>query len=397
MMPCCARRLACAALAAVVAGSSSCTVADNLSAGEILDELDAIVTVRPAGADTAVLYATRADISRWFARASLLLLPIRPVLVAMLGGTANDTIELPRAHVRELLRELPDEVGRDPLLAALAVSRLGWIAEYEQNAQSRVVAIDGLARIAAAAALPVFQGDFARLGVVVDPEAFLAAKAAIAVGAPAARGAVPWAAAAADAYARGLASLTAAPLDSGGGRLRLLEELTGLWVAETDERVLPAAEAAVRAAMQYVFEGVLLRIVQGRAPEYVDLRLCAMEHVRAFGGPASVPLLLAVMASTAAEFARGESRFDPDPLVQLRLIHFCGQLRGDLAASTVRLPGRDGVPLSPADFLANTILTGREHYSKLRLPALVALTWSLQRPRLDPDPGWVREWRTQRR
>jgi len=149
--------------------------------------------------------------------------------------------------------------------------------------------------------------------------------------------------------------------------------------------------------MQYVFEGVLLRIVQGRAPEYVDLRLCAMEHVRAFGGPASVPLLLAVMASTAAEFARGESRFDPDPLVQLRLIHFCGQLRGDLAASTVRLPGRDGVPLSPADFLANTILTGREHYSKLRLPALVALTWSLQRPRLDPDPGWVREWRTQRR
>ncbi len=142
MMPFCSRRLACAALTAIVVGSGGCTVADNLSAGEILDELDAIVTVRPAGADTSVLYASRAEVSRWFARTSLLLLPIRPVLVVMLGGTANDAIALPRVHVRELLRELPDEVGSDPLLAALAASRLGWIAEYEPNAQSRVVAID---------------------------------------------------------------------------------------------------------------------------------------------------------------------------------------------------------------------------------------------------------------
>jgi hypothetical protein len=36
------------------------------------------------------------------------------------------------------------------------------------------------------------------------------------------------------------------------------------------------------------------------------------------------------------------------------------------------------------------------YYSKLRTPALVALTWSLRRPRFDPDPGWVSAWRQQR-
>jgi hypothetical protein len=38
-------------------------------------------------------------------------------------------------------------------------------------------------------------------------------------------------------------------------------------------------------------------------------------------------------------------------------------------------------------------LNEQAYYSKLRTPALVALTWSLGQPRLDPDPEWVRRWR----
>jgi hypothetical protein len=37
-------------------------------------------------------------------------------------------------------------------------------------------------------------------------------------------------------------------------------------------------------------------------------------------------------------------------------------------------------------------LNQQAYYSKLRTPALVALTWSLQRPHLDPDPAWVGQW-----
>jgi hypothetical protein len=107
--------------------------------------------------------------------------------------------------------------------------------------------------------------------------------------------------------------------------------------------------------------------------------------------------MLAVMAASPAQRARNEPRFDPDPLVQLRLIHYCGQLQGELATTEVTLPGRkEWDSVAPVDFLANTVLTEQMYYSKLRTPALVALTWSLRRPRFDPDPGWVSAWRQQR-
>jgi hypothetical protein len=365
---------------------SGCTVADNLSAGEILGELDAIVVVQEAAGEPEIRYRTRAEVSSWYAR-SFLVLPVRGALVWLFGGRSEQDLAQPRAHVRALAQELPDEVGSDLQLAALATSRLGWLAELETNAQSRIVAVDGLARIARALRLPLFDGDPERLYRPVDPEAFLAARAALADGDPGPGGA-----------ATALTDLVRAPLGSGVARLRLLEELTGWWLAARDPERRQLAAAAVRTAIQHFLEGLLLRIVEERQPELVDLRLCAMEHIRSFGGPRVVPLLLAVMSNTAAEFARGESRFDPDPLVQLRLIHYCGQLAGAEADAAVVLPTRRGVvPLSPRDFLANTVLNERAHYSKLRAPALEALSWSLGRPRYDPDPAWVREWRDQRR
>ena len=167
-------------------------------------------------------------------------------------------------------------------------------------------------------------------------------------------------------------------------------------IAEPVAEVRAIARDAVRAALRHMIEGLLLEIVQGRGRDTVDLRLCTMEQIRRLGGPRVVPLLLAVMARSPAEQARQEVSYDPD--VQLRLIQYCGQLRGELADTVVQLPGRLGYEVaSPRDFLAITILNEKDLYSKLRTPALVALTWSLQRPRLDPDPAWVRQWREQRR
>ncbi len=379
--------------ATLVALAASCSVAGNLSAPEILRELDAIVRIDGSGADRTVKYAERATVSSWYAR-SLLLLPLRGPLVFVFGGRSEQPLESPAAHVRELLRELPYKLGEELVLAAQASVRLGWIAELETNAQSRVVAIDGLTQLAIDLQLPLFGGDFQRFGAPANPEQLAQARAGVNLGRPEVRTGDRWNATALRPYGEAVTQLAAAPLDNPIARLLLLEEVTQLRATENEPSMQPLVDAALRAAMGHVIEGALLRIVQGRAAEYVDLRLCAMEQVRRLGGPRAVPLLLAVMVASPVQHARGDSRYDSDPLVQLRLIHYCGQVRGEIAAAVVELPGRkDWQVQSPLDFLATTILNERAHYSKLRTPALVALTWSLQRPRLDPDPTWVRTWR----
>ena len=386
-----------AALALLAAAVPACTAADNLSSAEILAELDQIVRIEGSGAELAVRYEERARVSRWYLR-SPLTQPVRWPLMVLFGRTVEDELPNPARHVRELLVELPDEVGGDLLVGALAAVRFGWIGELEQNAQSRLVAIDGLAAVAQDLGLELFRGDFDRFGAPVDPARLAAARAGVSAGRPEARGDAAWTEVEATPYATALAQLTAQPLEGSLDRLRLLEEVTALYAAERADAVRPAAGAALRAALGHVVEGLLLRVVAERTRDHVELRLCAMEQVRRLGGPGAVPLLLAVMAAPPAQIARGESRYDPEPLVQLRLIHYCGQLRPPLAHTAVTLPGRRGwVVDSPADFLAYTVLDQDDYYSKLRVPALLALTWSLQRERLDPDVGWVREWREQRR
>jgi hypothetical protein len=199
-------------------------------------------------------------------------------------------------------------------------------------------------------------------------------------------------------YRDALQALTERPLEGWIERLLLVDTLTALYTAEHDARARPWVESALRAAISHCVGGVLLRTIQGREPGLAEVRLCALEQMRRLGGPRTVPLMLAVMAASPDERARGESRFDPDSYVQLRLIHYCGQLDAETAATVVQLPGRaDWEATSPADFLASTVLTEQDYLSKLRTPAIVALAWCLRRPTIDPDPEWVRQWRETRR
>lgn len=376
--------------------AGACSVADNLSYGEIVDELDGIVRIEGTGSDRRIAYADRAPTSAWYMR-WFLLVPIRPVLGWAFGGKQEGAIENPAGHVRELIRELPDETGGDLLGCANAATRLAWIAEVEGNGQSRIVAIDGLASVVQQLEIDLFAGPLDRIGAPADAQRLAAARTSIETGRPEARGPTPWDEQRLQPYIDALAAVVADPLEDWQPRLHLLELVIELYRDERDPRVIPAAASALRTAIAHCVRGVLLRTIQGRDRLLVELRLCAMEQIRRLGGPRTVPLMLAVMAASPAQRARNEPRFDPDSLVQLRLIHYCGQLQGELATTAVTLPGRkEWDSVAPVDFLANTVLTEQTYYSKLRTPALVALTWSLRRPRFDPDPGWVSAWRQQR-
>lgn len=382
-------------LLAFAALAASCSVAANLNADEILTEVDGIVRIEGAGNEQRLVYAERAPVSLWYTRIALLG-PLQLPLRWMFGRTTEAQLERPAAHVRELLRELPDELPRDVSVVAKAAVRFGFIGQLDGNPYNRLVAVDGLARAARLLELPLFAGDLTRFGAPPDPARLQAARAAIQAQRPEVRPAGSFRAEDLQGYGDALLAWTEAPLPDGLARLSMLEEATTLLVAESVAEVRAKARDAVRAALRHMIEGLLLEIVQGRGSDTVDLRLCTMEQIRRLGGPRVVPLLLAVMARSPAEKARLETAYDPD--VQLRLIQYCGQLRGELADTVVQLPGRLGYEVtSPREFLAITILNEKELYSKLRTPALVALTWSLQRPRLDPDPAWVRQWREQRR
>lgn len=375
--------------------TGGCSVADNLSFAEIVVELDGIVTIVGDGPARTVQYADRAPVSTWYMR-HFWLVPIRWALGPVFGYRAEQEIDNPAGHVRELLQELPDETGSGLIACANAATRYGWIAEADPNGLSRVVAIDGLVAVAHELSLPVFAGDFGELGVPLPRAQLEAVRRSIATARPDQRsgelGAEPG-----DAYATALQTLSSRPLATWTERLQLAEELVGLHLAETDERALAATETALRAALCHCIEGILLRTVEDRDPRYVEVRLCAMEQIRRLAGPRGVGLLLAAMSATPQQLARFEPRYDPDPLVQLRLIHFCGQLRGDVALAEVHLPGREaGLAVAPVDFLAQTVLTEQAYYSKLRTPALAALSLSLGRPSLDADPAWVRDWYRER-
>lgn len=377
---------------------ASCSVADNLSFGELVTELDGIVTITGQGEDRGITYAEDVEVAAWYMR-QFWLWPIRWALGPVFGYREHDTLENPAGHVRDLLLELPDEVGGDTLRCAQATTRLGWIAEADRNGLSRVVGIDGLVAVAAHADVRLFAGDFGELGQPLPAAALDAARAAIARGRPEARDG-GFDGEARTAYAAALAQLGARPLGHWTDRLLLVEDLVVLARAETEPELLEATERALRAAMAHCVEGVLLRAVEDRDRRFVEVRLCAMEQIRRLAGPRGVPLLLAVMAATPAQRARLEPQFDPDPLVQLRLIHYCGQLRGAAATTEVRLPGRESwQAIAPVDFLAQAVLNGLDaetSYSTLRTPALAALALSLGRPRLEADANWVSEWYRER-
>ncbi|MFN7590491.1 MAG: hypothetical protein ACK501_14280 [Planctomycetota bacterium] len=369
-----------------------CRVSDNLSAVELLQEMDGIVRVEGAAGERRLAYAESAATSSWYMRVWLFW-PVRPLLGFVFGGVAYGELKTPPAHVRELMEELPYETGDDLELAALAATRLAWVADLDSSAYGRLVAMDALAKIADELQLRVFPESFDELVVTAAPAQLALALASYNAGRPEARVRETWSAAQRDEYRRALSVLVARPMATPWAGIELVESLTESFRREDDDELVGDAAAALRQGLAQLVRGVVLRGVQGRQRDFVDVRLCAMEHVRRFAGVRGVPLLLVLMAATRDEVKLGEPRYDPDPSVRLRLIHYCGQLRGDAALATVRLPNREAwESISPAEFLATTILQEDLIYSKLRLPALAALTWSLGRPRLDLDTSWVRTW-----
>jgi hypothetical protein len=402
------------ALALVPCGG--CSVAANLSADELLTEVDAIVRIEGSRPDYVVAYADRAPTSSWFRRALYFGLWLAIEFVGELldsddegdaaAGSAgefaaDDRLLLPELlqpveHVRELLRELPDEVGSDLRFAGLAASRFGWIAHYDVHPLSRIVALDGLCRLADAFELQLFQGDLRRLRFVPPDAAVVAAGGKVRDGRPRRAASAAGSDAARAAYVEALAVCTTAPLAEPHARVTLVEILTEAYLAEADEAVRERVGAALRAALAHLTEWLMIDLVRGRGAD-VDVRLCAMDQLRRAGGPAAVPFLLAVMVADPERMARGESAYDPDPNVRLRLVHFCGQLRGERSNEVLALDGRKGtVPLSPADFLAVTALNETAYTSQLRVPAIAAMAWCLGRPRVDYDLDWIREWRAAR-
>ncbi|MBZ0150865.1 MAG: hypothetical protein K8J09_04975, partial [Planctomycetes bacterium] len=204
--------------------------------------------------------------------------------------------------------------------------------------------------------------------------------------------------AARQSYVEALATISERPLADRVERLQLVEDLTALAQAETDVLARAAIDAALRRSMRHQLEGTFRDVLRDRRSGGVDLRLTVMEQVRRLAGGKAASLLLALMVATPDQLARGEPRFESDALIQLRLIHYCGQLRGEPLHTGVKLPGqKDWDVTTPAEFLVTTILNEQAYYSKLRTPALAALSWSLGRARIDPDPTWVRQWNDERR
>lgn len=382
---------------AAAGAASSCSVADNLTYDEIVTELDGIVTVAGEGDGRAIHYADEAPVSAWYMR-QFWLEPFHWVLGFTFGARGMAKLENPSGHVRQLLQELPDQLDDDVLTCAQAAIRFGWIAELDANGNSRVVALDGLARVADLIDAPVFPTGFETLVANADPARLSAARTGVQAHRPEARGGVPLGDAGVEQYRSALGALVERPLPDWSQRLLVTQDLTEILRVETDARVRGDVENALRTAIGHQVREVLLRAVAARDRRLVEVRLCAMELVRRLGGPRTVPWLLAVMSASPSDMARGMPRFDPDSLVQLRLIRYCGQLRGELADAEVRLVGRDEwQSLAPADFLAQVVLNEQDYYSKLRVPAITALSLCLGRARLDPNPEWVREWQRERR
>lgn len=413
-------RAAAAALLLMALPCGGCSVAANLSANEILKEVDAITRIEGSRPDYRVTYVDRAPTSSLLRR---MLYFGGWLLFEIVAGFLDDDEEdegsddlsrtrrdqeedgnwvsaVPRLlqpvdHVRQLLLELPDEVGSDLRFAGLAASRFGWVAHYDVYPLSRIVAFDGLCRVADALDAPLFQGDLRRFRFAPPDAAVVEACGKVRDGRPR-RGAAAIPEAARAGYVAGLAGCVDAPLAEPHARIALVEILTEAYLAETDAAVRERVGEALRRALTHLTEWLLIDLVRGRGPD-VDVRLCAMEQVRRAAGPAGVPFLLAVMVAEPERMARGEPAYDPDPDVRLRLVHYCGQVRGERSNEVLLLEGRKGtVPLSPADFLAVTALNETAFTSKLRVPAITAMAWCVGRPRVDFDVAWIREWRAAR-
>jgi hypothetical protein len=372
-------------------GLTSCSVADMLSSNEIIEELDEIVKIEHTGDVDRIVYMEQAKVSKWYMHNSLLG-PIRTPLGWTFGRRAVITLENPGQHVRDLLAALPDQTNANIVMCGAAASRFCWLAILDLNPETQVLAVDGLADVCRQLDINPFEGDFNESLIPLDAGKEETARAGLRLFAPPENGRRR-----ADedltSYQIALEQISSGPLGRTDEMFRLIDDLSALYAVEPAKEPRKWIAEALKKAISYSTYAVLLGTIKSRSRRLAELRLCAMEQIRRLGGARTVPLLLAIMTASPQELAAGLSSFTRDSLVQLRLIHYCGQLKGELANTMVRLPGREQwASPTPNQFLARTILNERAYYSKVRTPAIVALTWSLGRPRVDPDPAWVRKW-----
>jgi hypothetical protein len=378
----------------------ACSIS-NLSVPMALRDLDAAVEVRGVGVDQSVSYRTEvvatAGIARWW-----LLKPIRPVLLWIFGERVPRTVENPSEYVRDLLTVLGDKATSDPLLCAELVQRFVRIAMLDPSALNRIVAIDGLARIAELRGVELL-GTVAQDGVVLAApergEEWLERFAALR---PAARQPIG---SALDeeqraAYVSAMAGLVERPLPHWSQRLALAVDLAHAVRDERQTDLRVAAGAALAKAVEHAVRWAVLESLAGRDPEWVEVRVRALEALRSSGGPDSMPLLLALLAASPEAIAAGTPQFEEAEPMRLRLIRLCGQLDEARALRSVSLPMRGSWErVAPAEFLARTALVGDPYSSAFALPAREALAVCLNRTTSDLagdleriGEDWVAAW-----
>lgn len=392
-----------AALLAAAVTAGACSVG-NLNYDMVVRDLDAVVEVRGTGPDQQISYRTKVTATAGFAQASLFL-PIRPVLLLLFGERVERELDNPSAYVRELLGVLAEKAGDDLLHCADSVQRLVRVAVLDPAPLNRIVAIDGIVTIAEELEFSLLDA-VAERGLRLEPPTGAAeALANFSALRPAAREPVgaPLQQADAARYEAALATLVKSPLPHWSQRLALLSDLANAVRDERQRDLRTSARAAMRRSMHYALQWCVLDSVQGRDPALVEIRMRAIEALHRSGGPDSVPLLLAILASPPDQIAAGEPMFEDHDALRLRLVHVCGQLDPERAVASVRLPGRETwQAVAPAEVLVRFALDGDPYFSPVAMPAREALAHCLRkehaRPAEDLDSGnadWIREWFTE--
>lgn len=377
--------------------AGGCSVA-HLSYAEIERDLDAIVLAEGQNEEQRLVYRYEVQQASWYARAWLLL-PLKQLLLMAFGSVADVELENPSGRVRELLTVLAPKAEDDLLRGASAAHRLVRIAELDPSPLNRIVALDGLAVLADAHGFDLAAGlarGFAPLRPAEELSAWVLDFNRLHPGRRTPAGA-PLEGQSADRYRGVLRALCAEPLPTWWDRMSLVGGLSTAWQHEQSPELRVLTLECLRRALRHAIQWTIVTALLGQERRWVDVRLRALEIVHRAGGPDSVPLLLALMANSPERIAANEPQFDPHPLVQLRLIHLCGQLDRERAVRRVQLPGREHwQPVAPVEFLARIALDRNTFRAPLALPARAALAYSLGRRSIglleDEEEDWVWSW-----
>lgn len=377
----------------------ACSV-NNLSYDQILRDLDATVEVEGSGDDERLVYRTQVEATWGIARWSLMA-PFRWFLFPLFGERVDRELENPSAYVRELAGALPEKAGGRIERRVATAQRLVRIAELDPSPRNRIMALEGLAQLAAAQGIALIEG-IAELGpkpALLDSAT--AWRDAFAQFRPAARTPVgaPLQEADEAAYRAAIAGLCSRPLANWRQRLALLSDLANAYADEQQGELRDFTRSSLEVAFANAARASIVVATQGRGPELREVRLCAIELLHRSAGADSVPLLLALIAASPDQIQSGEPQFEDSDALRLRLIHMCGQLQGDRALRTAKIAGREAWDeVAPAEFLVRMALDSDPFFSPTAIPAREALAFCIGRKSADPSPDageaedWVAAW-----